>query len=358
MLFTQKKLVIAGVGMTWRESRPGNSSGVCAGRKDINDSPENKYHVPVLLEAVMQYMAPEKGKTIVDGTLGGGGHSEAMLKAGARVIGVDQDDQALAFARERLAGFDDRFTAVRGNFANLPALLAGVGVGKVDGILVDIGVSSWQLDQAGRGFSFGKEGPLDMRMDRSGGKTAADLVNNGSEQELKTLFYEYGEERAGGKIARRIVERRQEREFATTTDLADFIASIIPRGKGPAGKIHPATRVFQALRIAVNDELGVLRELLESAAALLNPGGRLLVITFHSLEDRMVKQFFKHASQSHIDRKEWPEPRPNPDFQYKLITRRPVVATDDEIKLNKRSRSAKLRVVEKIQPIIKDEQAS
>jgi 16S rRNA (cytosine1402-N4)-methyltransferase len=348
MLLTQKKLVVAGVGMTWRESHPGNSAWLRPMCKEMNDSPENKYHVPVLLEAVMRYMAPEKGKTIVDGTLGGGGHSEAMLKAGASVIGVDQDDQALAFARERLAIFDDKFTAVRGNFSHLPTLLAGVGVGKVDGILVDIGVSSWQLDEAGRGFSFRKEGPLDMRMDRSGGKTAADLVNNGSELELKTFFYEYGEERAGGKIARRIVERRQSQEFTTTTDLADFIASIVPRGKGPAGKIHPATRVFQALRIAVNDELGVLRELLENAAALLNPGGRLVVITFHSLEDRMVKQFFKNASQSHIDRKEWPEPRPNPDFQYNLITRRPVVATDEEIRVNKRSRSAKLRVVEKI----------
>ncbi|MBT8038276.1 MAG: 16S rRNA (cytosine(1402)-N(4))-methyltransferase RsmH [Verrucomicrobiae bacterium] len=317
-------------------------------RKAMNDSPDNTYHVPVLLEAVMQYMAPEKGKTIVDGTLGGGGHSEAMLKAGARVIGIDQDEQALAFAQQRLGVFDGAFTALRGNFSKLPSILANAGVEKVDGILVDIGVSSWQLDEAERGFSFGKEGPLDMRMDRSVGETAADWVNHRSEQELKTLFYEFGEERAGAKIARRIVARRQQKAFTTTTDLADFIASIIPRGKGPRGKIHPATRVFQALRIAVNDELGVLRELLASAAALLHPGGRLLVITFHSLEDRIVKQFFKKVSQRYIDRKEWPEPRLNPDFEYQLITRRPVIATDDEIQSNKRSRSAKLRVVEKI----------
>jgi len=347
MLFTETKLVAIGVGMTWRKSHPDSSS--LSNHKDMeqNEQPEKKYHVPVLLDEVLEYMAPEKGKIIVDGTLGGGGHTEAMLKAGASVIGIDQDDQALAFAQERLSAYPDHFTALRGNFSQLPEILTAGGFGKVDGILVDIGVSSWQLDEAERGFSFGKEGPLDMRMDRSGGQTAADLVNSLSEQELKTIFYEYGEERAGAKIARRIIDRRAEREFTTTTDLADFIASIIPRRKGPSGKIHPATRVFQALRIAVNDELGVLKELLKNAADLLNPGGRILVITFHSLEDRIVKQFFKNASQSHIDRKEWPEPRPNPDFKYQQITRRPVIASDEEIQGNKRSRSAKLRVAEK-----------
>ena len=348
MLFTETKLVVAGDGMTWRESRPGNSAWFRPTCMDTHQSPENNYHTPVLLAEVMHFMVPEQGKIIVDGTLGGGGHTEAMLRAGARVIGVDQDGQALDFAHERLVAYPDRFTALRGNFSNLPELLTGADCGKVDGILVDIGVSSWQLDASERGFSFGKEGPLDMRMDRRDGKTAADLVNTLSEQELKTIFREYGEERAAGRIARRIVERRAEREFTTTTDLADFICTIIPRKKGPQGKIHPATRVFQALRIAVNDELGVLRELLENAAALLRPGGRLLVITFHSLEDRIVKRFFKNASQSHIDRKEWPEPRPNPDFQYQLITRRPVIAQDAEITENKRSRSAKLRVVEKL----------
>ncbi|MCP5535333.1 MAG: 16S rRNA (cytosine(1402)-N(4))-methyltransferase RsmH [Akkermansiaceae bacterium] len=315
---------------------------------NTNKSPQASYHIPVLLDEVIDCMAPGKGKTIVDGTLGGGGHTEAMLKAGARVIGVDQDEQAHAFANERLQPYTDHFTPLRGNFGDLPRLLADAGVGKVDGILIDIGVSSWQLDDAGRGFSFGKDGPLDMRMDRSGGKTAADLVNTCSEEDLRTMFYEYGEERAGGKIAKRIVERRASEPFVTTTGLADFIASILPRAKGPSGKIHPATRVFQAIRIAVNDELGVLRRFLENAGQLLNPGGRLLVITFHSLEDRMVKQFFKHASQSHIDRKEWPEPRPNPGYQYRLVTRRPITAGDAEIRRNKRSRSAKLRVVEKI----------
>ena len=302
------------------------------------------YHIPVLLSEVLHWMAPEKGKVLVDGTLGGGGHSEALLKAGVDVIGIDQDEQALAYAGERLEGYGNRFTALRGNFSEMPQLLAEAGHGQVDGILVDIGVSSWQLDEADRGFSFGKEGPLDMRMDRSSGQTAADLVNTASEQELKTIFFEYGEERASNKIVRRIVERREQTPFTTTLDLADFIASIIPRG----GKSHPATRIFQALRIAVNDELGVLKQLLNEAAKMLRPGGRFAVITFHSLEDRIVKQHFKNASQPTIDRKEWPEPRPNPDYCYRLLTRRPVTAGEEELQQNRRSRSAKLRVVEKI----------
>lgn len=264
------------------------------------------------------------------------------------MIGIDQDEQALAYAGERLGAFEDRFTALRGNFSSMVELLAEQGVDAVDGILVDIGVSSWQLDEAERGFSFGKQGPLDMRMDRRQGKTAADLVNLAPEQELKTIFREYGEERAAGKIARRICERRQEQPFITTLDLADFISRLIPRG----GKSHPATRVFQALRIAVNDELGVLTELLDNAVQLLNPGGRLVVITFHSLEDRIVKRYLKHASEAQIDRKEWPAPRANPDHHFQLLTRRPVIAQGEELKLNPRARSAKLRAAEKIKPSV------
>jgi 16S rRNA (cytosine1402-N4)-methyltransferase len=345
MLFTEKKLITAGVEAASRESRLDASAWLHAKSMEKNSrSEKDSYHTPVLLDEVLQFLAPAVGKTIIDGTLGGGGHSSAMLKAGAHIVGVDQDDQALDHAVERLSEFGDQFTALRGNFSCLPQLLADADIEKVDGVLVDIGVSSWQLDEASRGFSFGKEGPLDMRMDRTVIQTAADLVNQSSEDELKRIFREYGEERASGKLAHRICERRVKNPFTTTTDLADFITSISPRG----GKIHPATRVFQALRIAVNDELGVLRSLLENAATLLNPGGRLVVITFHSLEDRMVKQFFRHASKSQVDRKEWPEPRPNPDFCYKLLTRRPVIAGASEIKMNKRSRSAKLRVVEKI----------
>lgn len=340
--------------MTWRESRPSAAVRFLGNDMNAYESTQSTtrplamsdYHIPVLLSEVMQFMAPSEGKVLVDGTLGGGGHTEAMLTAGATVIGVDQDVQALEYARERLGSFGEQFTAVQGNFSSLPILLSDLGHQQVDGILVDIGVSSWQLDEADRGFSFGKEGPLDMRMDRSTGKTAADLVNGCSERELKTMFSEFGEERASGRIARRLVERREKKAFTTTTDLADFICSIIPRG----GKSHPATRIFQALRIAVNDELGVLREFLENASTLLRPGGRLVVITFHSLEDRIVKQFLKTASMAEIDRKEWPAPRPNPGYHYQLLTRRPVIASGDELKRNKRSRSAKLRAAEKIEP--------
>ncbi|NWK56297.1 16S rRNA (cytosine(1402)-N(4))-methyltransferase RsmH [Verrucomicrobiaceae bacterium N1E253] len=338
--------------MTWRESRPGaaacffsENSETREGVAVTADGSEGAagYHVPVLLSEVMHFMAPGKGKLLVDGTLGGGGHTEAMLQAGAQVIGVDQDDQALTYAGERLQGFGERFLALRGNFSEMPELLEQHGESKVDGILVDIGVSSWQLDEAERGFSFAKEGPLDMRMDRSQSQTAADLVNESSEQELKQIFRNYGEERAAGRIARRIVERRAKQAFVSTTDLAEFISSFIPRG----GKSHPATRVFQALRIAVNDELGVLERFLENAVKLLRPGGRLVVITFHSLEDRIVKRFMKHVSTPEIDRKEWPAPRPNPDYQFQLLTRKPVIATGQELELNPRARSAKLRAAEK-----------
>lgn len=344
MLFTNTKLIVAGIGMTWRESRPSDSTLSTLHLMQANEPSQSDYHIPVLLPEVLHFMGPEKGKVLVDGTLGGGGHTEALLKSGAQVIGIDQDDQALAYARERLAGYAGQFSGLKGNFSSMPQLLAEAGYEQVDGILVDIGVSSWQLDEADRGFSFAKDGPLDMRMNRSTGLTAADLVNTASEQELKNIFFQYGEERASNKIARRIIERRQQQPFVTTLDLADFVSSFIPRG----GKSHPATRIFQALRIAVNDELGVLKELLAQAANMLRPGGRLAVITFHSLEDRIVKQFFKHASTQQIDRKEWPEPRPNPDYHFKLLTRRPVVAAEDELKTNRRSRSAKLRVVEKI----------
>lgn len=344
MLFNETKLVATGVGMTWRESHPSASALFRLTRMESKAPNHQNYHTPVLLSEVMHYICPGEGKVLVDGTLGGGGHTESMLRRGATVLGCDQDEQAHAFAENRLAEYGDRFIPLWGNFAQLPELLGETNFQKVDGILADIGVSSWQLDEAARGFSFGKDGPLDMRMNPAQGQTAADVVNGYAEVELLQIFREYGEEKAARKIARRIVERRESKEFETTLDLANFISSFIPRG----GKSHPATRVFQALRIEVNDELGVLKELLSNAASLLKPGGRLAIITFHSLEDRIVKQFFKHASQSEIDRKEWPAPRPNPDYQYKLLTRRPVVAASEELSQNPRARSAKLRVVEKI----------
>ncbi|MFC4991106.1 16S rRNA (cytosine(1402)-N(4))-methyltransferase RsmH [Rubritalea tangerina] len=286
------------------------------------------------------------GKVLVDGTLGGGGHTGLMLERGADVYSIDRDPEAHAYAGQRLKQYDDRFHPLVGNFADALSLLEAEGVEKVDGILVDLGVSSRQFDCDERGFSFQKEGPLDMRMGPSSPMTAAEIVNQWPEQELARIFWEYGEERASRKIAKHLCQQREIEPYRTTTQLAASIEKLIPRhGK----KIHPATKVFQALRIEVNDELGALKKLLASAAELLAPGGRLCVISFHSLEDRMVKRFLKHASQEEIDRPEWPEPRPNPDHTFKTISRKPIKATAEEVQRNPRSRSAILRVGERLQ---------
>ena len=309
------------------------------GSKDLEH-----YHETVLREESVHYMAPAAGRILIDGTLGGGGHTLRMLELDATVYGIDQDPEALEYAGRRLKNFSETFHPVKGNFTNALRLMRENGVEKVDGILVDLGVSSRQFDEAARGFSFSKEGPLDMRMSDEG-VTAADIVNTWSEAELARIFWEFGEERASRKIARMICAEREKQPFTTTTQLAESIEKICPRhGK----KIHPATKVFQALRIEVNDELGALRGLLDTAAELLNSGGRLCVISFHSLEDRMVKRFFKQVSQKEIDRPEWPAPKPNPDYAFKVITRKPIKASEDEVKRNARSRSAVLRVAERI----------
>lgn len=302
-----------------------------------------EYHRSVLLDEVVHWMAPEPGKILVDGTLGGGGHSEAFLKAGACVIGLDQDPEALAFAQKRLEDFGERFTAVRANFSEINSVLEQFGMDAIDGVLLDLGVSSWQLDAASRGFSFMRNGPLDMRMNPGAGMTAADLVNNSTAEELETIFREFGEEPAARRIAGHIVRERLKGAIRTTGELAQLIEAVQPR----RGKTHPATRVFQALRIAVNRELEVLEKALESFAARLRSGGRFGIITFHSLEDRIVKRFFKERSVEWLDRPEWPEPRRNPDCIFKLLTNKPVVASEEELKNNPRSRSAKLRVVER-----------
>ena len=302
------------------------------------------YHAPVLLREVVELLAPAPGKQMVDGTLGGGGHSEACLKAGASVIGLDQDPEALAFAGKRLAGFGEKFRAVHANFSELGEVLDRLEIGQIDAGLLDLGVSSWQLDTAERGFSFMKDGPLDMRMNPALPMSAADLVNTASEEELANLFYNYGEEQASRRIAARLVRARELRPFTTTLELAAAVESVVPR----RGRTHPATKVFQALRIAVNRELESLDEGLEQFTRRLRSGGRLGVITFHSLEDRKVKTFFKTRSAEFLDRPEWPAPRPNPDFRFRLVTGKPVVADKAEQSENPRSRSAKLRVVERI----------
>ncbi len=280
----------------------------------------------------------------MDATLGGGGHSELLLQAGASVWGVDQDPAARRAARRRLAPYGERFHALAGNFRDLASLLREQGVAEVDGLLADIGVSSPQVDRPERGFSFLADGPLDMRMDPSAPRSAADIVNEASETELADILWQYGEERASRAIARRIVQTREKRPIRRTTELADLVAEVLPR----KGRLHPATRSFQALRIAVNDELGALDALLRDGLGLLKSGGRFAVITFHSLEDRAVKRSFERVTRPEIDRPEWPAPRPNPDYAARLVFRKPVTAGETELAANPRSRSAKLRVIEKL----------
>jgi 16S rRNA (cytosine1402-N4)-methyltransferase len=256
---------------------------------------------------------------------------------------VDQDGEAIGFARERLEGWGDRFMAVRSNFSEVVPVLRGMGIGEVRGVLLDLGVSSRQLDAAGRGFSFRQEGPRDMRMDSRGGVTAADLVNGWDGAELERIFREYGEEPHARRIAGAVVRARERGVIRTTLEFAAVVEGVVPR----TGRIHPATRVFQALRMAVNREMEVLEKGLKELMGLLEPGGRMAVITFHSLEDRMVKRYFAKITAETVDRPEWPEARQNPDWEAVRVTRKAVVAGDREIGNNPRARSAKLRVVEK-----------
>jgi 16S rRNA (cytosine1402-N4)-methyltransferase len=320
----------------WLPSSPRKTS-----ESPVNDT---DYHLSVLLRETVESLVPAPGRLIVDGTLGGGGHSEALLEAGARVVGVDQDPDAIAHASRRLARFGARFAPVRSSFAQVDAVFEAAGVSAVDGVLLDLGVSSHQLDVAERGFSFMQEGPLDMRMDPSSPISAADLVNTMSAEQLERIFRAHGEEPAARRIAARLVRDRMVKPFTTTLELAQAVERVVPRH----GRTHPATRVFQALRIAVNRELEVLEQALERFSARLTPGGRFAVITFHSLEDRIVKAFFGHRATEWLDRPEWPAPRRNPDYVFKKITRKALVAGAAEQRANPRSRSAKLRVVERI----------
>ena len=300
------------------------------------------YHLPVFPAEVAEWMASEPDKFIIDGTLGGGGHSEIFLKAGARVLGVDRDPEALAHARARLAGFGERFSTWEGNFSRILEI-PEIQMGElVDGLLMDLGVSSRQLDSAARGFSFMREGPLDMRMGPSSPRTAADIVNLWPEADIVRILFEYGEESRARRIAGAIVRQRAEKPFITTLDLANCIEKAI----GRQGRTHPATKTFQAIRMAVNEELESLATALAAAPFILKPGGRLLIITFHSLEDRLVKRFLKHRSTPFLDEPGWPEPRPNPDYQFRLLARKAIIPSAEEISMNPRARSAKLRVAQ------------
>lgn len=308
-------------------------------------------HKPVLFAETMQSLALSDGGVYVDGTLGGGGHSEGILMATGptgRVIGIDQDDEALAAAGARLAVYGERFVACKSNFAEMADVLAGLQVDGVDGVLLDIGVSSHQLDDAGRGFSYMQDGPLDMRMNQSGGRTAADLLAEASAGELADIIYRYGEERFSRRIAARIVAKREEQPITGTLQLADIVRSAIPAAKRRHEEQHPAKRTFQALRIAVNDELGVLERGLRAAFAALRPGGRLSVITFHSLEDRIVKEYFVSLARGCDCPPEFPICVCGKKPQARIINRKPVTASAAELEENPRARSAKLRTVEKL----------
>lgn len=306
------------------------------------------YHTPVLLREVVELLQPHAGGIYVDATLGGGGHAEAILQASAPdgvLFGLDRDLEALEASRERLRGFGDRVRLVHANFADVEEVLMSAGVTAVDGVVFDVGVSSRQLDEPSRGFSFQREGPLDMRMDRAGGPTAAEVLCSASAEELAKIFRVYGEERRAGAIARRIVQERAVRPLATTTELARLVEAVLGRSRGA---IHPATRVFQALRIYVNRELENLPRGLTAALRLLKPGARLVVIAFHSLEDRIVKQFFRQHSSGCVCPPGLARCACGRTAALRIVTRKPVTASEAERWVNPRARSAKLRVAEKI----------
>ena len=295
----------------------------------MSPTPEPR-HVAVLPAEVVRLLDPQPGQTWVDCTVGGGGHSRLLADrlasrvsdgtGSGRLIGLDQDPTMLELARPRLAGLP--VTLIHANFDQLPDVLRNLGIESVDGVLADLGFSSDQMERADRGLSFRENGPLDMRLDPTAGETAADLVNTLSEAALADVFWEFGEERHSRRVARRIAERRKEKPFETTAELAEVVRRSVPR----SGGIDPATRVFQALRIAVNDELGALDRLLAALPRVVRPGGKAGIISFHSLEDRRVKQAFRTAGV------------------WRPVTKKPVEAADDEVARNPRARSAKLRV--------------
>lgn len=301
-------------------------------------------HMPVMLAEVLEALAPKAGERMVDGTFGAGGYSKALLDAAQiQVFAIDRDPGVKALAARLEADYAGRFAFLAGSFSDMIALLEARGVEKVDGIVLDIGVSSMQVDSPGRGFSFRSNGPLDMRMSGEGG-SAADLVNELPERELADVLYEYGEERASRRIARAICAARAEKKIETTAELAAIVRRVLPK-KDKA--VDPATRTFQALRIRVNDELGELERALTAAEALLAPGGRLVVVTFHSLEDRIVKRFFESrcgetgGASRHSPMTAGPRNRVLPTFFQ--AHKSAVKVSDDEAKRNPRARSAKLR---------------
>ncbi len=294
----------------------------------MSETGSAQWHDPVLPAVVEKMLRPGPGITLVDATVGLGGHAELLLERGARVLGIDRDPEALEIARRRLSPWGEQVTLQQGDFRDLPALLAAAEAPPPDGVLLDLGVSSLQLNSPERGFSFRHDGPLDMRMDPAGAVTAAELVNSLSEKELADLLWDLGEERLARRIARRVVKERERTPIHTTKELAGLVARCYPPGRR---RIHPATRTFQALRMAVNEEREALEEGLKGGAAVLSPGGRLCVISFHSLEDRLVKHSFRR----------WEK-----EGRSQVLTAKPVRPSAAEVAANPRARSAKLRALE------------
>ena len=307
------------------------------------------HHVSVLLDACIDALAIRPDGVYVDGTLGGGGHSREIASrlTTGHLIGIDRDETALAAAGERLAPFMDRVTLVHSNFCEMDSVIRSLGYAGVDGVLLDLGVSSPQLDESSRGFSYMADAPLDMRMDRGDTLTAYQVVNEWSYEELKRILFDYGEERYAPLIAGAICRRREQKPIATTLELVDIIRGSVP----PAAlreKQHPAKRSFQAIRIAVNDELGAVSKAMEAAIPMLNPGGRLAVITFHSLEDRIVKSSMAEAARGCTCPPSFPVCVCGKKPKVKLLSRKPVLPGPEELEENPRARSAKLRVCEKL----------
>ena len=307
------------------------------------------HHRSVLLDECIEQLAIRPDGIYLDGTLGGAGHSREIAKrlTTGRLIGVDRDETALAAAGERLAEFGGRVTLVHSNFKEIDAILDGLGISGVDGMLFDLGVSSPQLDDARRGFSYLHDAPLDMRMDKTDRLTAREVVNEYPQDELRRILYEYGEERYAPSIAAAIVRRREEAPIETTLELVDVIRSAMP-AKALREKQHPAKRSFQAIRIAVNGELAAVEEMMARAIDRLNPGGRLCVITFHSLEDRIVKSAIAQAAKGCTCPPEFPVCVCGKKPLVKNLTRKPIEAGGQELEENPRARSAKLRVAEKL----------
>ena len=307
-------------------------------------------HKSVLLQECIDALNIRPDGIYLDGTLGGAGHSSQIarrLTEGGRLIGVDRDRTALAAAKERLAPYADRVTLVHSNFAEIDAILDSLGIPAVDGILFDLGVSSPQLDDASRGFSYMADAPLDMRMDKDDVLTAGEVVNTWPQGELRRILYDYGEERYAPQIAAAICRAREKAPIETTLELVDIIRSAMP-AQALREKQHPAKRSFQAIRIAVNDELGAVSRMMQAAVGRLNPGGRLAVITFHSLEDRIVKSEMQQAARGCTCPPEFPVCVCGKKPLVKLVTRKPIVSGPAELEENPRARSAKLRVAEKL----------